>query len=243
MNQGIFGFPNSGDALSTASVNNQTGRVKVFSKTPGKYIGVTDMGRGTSGYQTGDGGYSEAWYGPYNHRLAAANTGVMVANRIYFNPYFFPYPTRIRAIGIQSGNTVTTGNMIMGIYETDEFGLPTISIYTTSTVAVAAGYGLNVVRNNSGLTAPLLGYYCFASIYDNTPTMSVCGSGNQGYGSEVYGSRGPLSGIASFGMHLNVGSFILPQSIIKQDLVFCDYSSNSPHTSKLDFGVVSQAGA
>lgn len=242
MNQGLFGFPNLNDSLSVSRVNNQVGSVMVNTTTPGRYIATTDMGSGTSGYKTGDGGFTECYYGSAVHRLGASNTGVMVANRLYFATYFFSYPTRIDGLTIQSGNTVTTGNMLFGIYQSDEFGLPTQTIYTSPSISVGAGFSLNTVRNRSGLTPPLLGYYNFAAIFDSTPTMAAIAAGNAGYNQAGYGTRGPLVGLTSIGMQYDVGSFIIPQSIRRQDLVFTDFSTNSPHTANISFTVVGQRG-
>jgi hypothetical protein len=200
------------------------------------------MGRGTSGYQTGDGGFSDCFYGPSNGRNGAANTGVVVANRIYFSLYYFPYPTRINGLHIQSGNTVTTGNMMFGIYNVDEFGLPTTSIYMSPSIAVGSGFTVNTVRNYSGLTPPLLNYYIFAAVFNNTPTMGIIGSGNAGYNGTGYGTRGPLTGIGSLGMQYDVGSFTLPQTIRKQDLVFTDFSTNSPYSMAIMYTAVGQGG-
>jgi len=242
MNQGVFGFPNSNDSLSAASVNNQVGQTKVWSNLPGRPISTTDMGRGTSGYQTADGGFADCFYGPSNARTGAVNAGVVVANRIYFSVYHLAYPTRISGLHLGSGSTVTTGNMMFAIYNTDEFGLPTTALYTSPSIAVGAGSTINTIRNFSGLTPPLLNYYQFAAVFDNTPTMSVVGSGNAGYNGTGYGTRGPVTGVGSIGIQYDVGSFTLPQTIKKQDLVFVDYTSGGPHTMAIMYTAVGQRG-
>lgn len=242
MNQGIFGFPDRKDSLGVGAVNNQTGSVKVFSKQPGRQVASTDIGKGTTGYTTAGGGFSDVWYTAYNLKAAAANTATVVANRAYFIPVFLPYPTRIRALMCKSGSTITTGNFMVGIYESDEFGFPTNNIYMSASTAVGSGYAENVIRNNAGLTPPLQGFYLFASIFDSAPTMSVVGSGNHSYGQEHYGTAQPLNGVNSFALQYDVGSFILPMAIRKQDIVFADGGGTYTFAARVDYAVVGQVG-
>lgn len=241
MNQGIFGFPDRKDSLGVGAVNNQTGSVKVFSKQ-GRPVAATDLGKGTAGYTTASGGFSDVWYSAANVKGSASNSNAVVANRIYFGLHFFPYPTRIRALLCKSSNTVTTGNFTLGIYESDEFGFPTNNIYTSASTAVGSGYAENIIRNNAGLTPYLQGYYLFASVFDSAPTMSAVGFANNSYIQDHYGVSQPLNGVCSFGLQYDAGSYIMPMAIRKQDLVFVDGSGTYTIIPRIEYTVVGQVG-
>jgi hypothetical protein len=90
----------------------------------------------------------------------------VTANRVYYIPVFIPYTQAVRYLRVASQSTVTTGNVILGIYDSLN-GVPNARQVQTSATAVASGNAYTEIAINWTPSAP--GYYFLAAVYSSTP--------------------------------------------------------------------------
>jgi hypothetical protein len=95
-------------------------------------------------------------------------TLTVTANRVYYLPIFIPHITAVRNLRVYSSGTVTTGNVILGIYDSLN-GVPNARQVQTSATAVTSGTGYTEIGINWTPTAP--GWYWLAAVYSSTPTQ------------------------------------------------------------------------
>ena len=237
----VSGSGRTNDVPNTITVNNSI----QFSDTSIQYR--APQGNRTPGYIATVNTVSAAgvvssnqinYYGPEFVRTGSANSHVVVANRIYFNCIYLSRKTTIRRIRCQSGNTVTTGNVIFGIYSNNNTtGFPDAKLYESASIAVGSGYTVNVVNNDSGLITLQPGFYHLAAIFSSTPIMFGCNAGNINY--SQYGSREHGGGYQNYVPWIDNGSYALPSSTSSSTFYFHDAGiTGGTAPLRLDFGVI-----
>jgi len=178
------------------------------------------------------------YYGPEFVRTGSANGHVVVANRIYFNTIYLSRQTTIRRIRCQSGNTVTTGNVIFGIYSNNNTtGFPLNKLYESASIAVGSGYTVNVVNNDTGLITLQPGFYHLCAVFSSTPIIFGYNNGNCNYAH--YGSIEHGGGYQNIVPWIDYGSFALPTTTNGSTFYF-HHQGITSNTSplRLDFGVI-----
>ena len=103
--------------------------------------------------------------GPYT----GANVTV-TANRVYYWPVFIPHIQAVRNLRVYSTGTVTTGSVIIGIYDSLN-GVPNARQVETSATTVTSGTGYTEIGINWTPTAP--GWYWLAAVYSSTPAQGA----------------------------------------------------------------------
>jgi hypothetical protein len=177
------------------------------------------------------------YYLPEFVRTGSANSHVVVANRIYFNTIYLAKQTIIRRVKVDSGNTVTTGNMMLGIYSNNpSTGLPDTLLYSSGSFTVSSGYGSNIAGSDAGLITLPPGFYHLAAVYSTTPIMFGNNGGNVNYAQ--YGSRSHASGVQNIVPWIDYGSFALPSSTSGLTFYFHDAAiTGGTSPLRLEFGV------
>lgn len=178
------------------------------------------------------------YYGPEFVRTGSANGHVVVANRIYFNTIYLSRQTTIRRIRCQSGNTVTTGNVIFGIYSNNNTtGFPLDKLYESASIAVGSGYTVNVVNNDTGLITLQPGFYHLCAVFSSTPIMFGYNGGNVNY--SHYGSIEHGAGFQNVVPWIDNGAFSLPASVNGSTFYFHHQGiTGGTGPLRLDFGVI-----
>lgn len=178
------------------------------------------------------------YYGPEFVRTGSANGHVVVANRIYFNTIYLSRQTTIRRIRCQSGNTVTTGNVIFGIYSNNNTtGFPLDKLYESASIAVGSGYTVNVVNNDTGLITLQPGFYHLCAVFSSTPTMFGYNGGSVNYAH--YGSIEHGAGFQNVVPWIDNGAFSLPSSVNGSTFYFHHQGiTGGTGPLRLDFGVI-----
>lgn len=116
-------------------------------------------------------GSSSAGERVYYQPIYAPFTGgslTVTANRIYYTPIYLSTMDAIRRLRVSSNGTVTTGNVIMGLYS-DLNGRPGTRLGQTSSTSVTSGTGFTEVAVN--ISPASRGWNWLAVIFSSTPTI------------------------------------------------------------------------
>lgn len=105
------------------------------------------------------------WHQAHHSPLTGA-TVTVTANRVYYIPIYIGHTTAVRNLRVSSAGTVTTGNVILGIYANNN-GLPGSRLVQTSATAVTSGTGYTQIGIN--WTPTQRGWHWLASVYSSTP--------------------------------------------------------------------------
>jgi len=179
MNQGIFGLP----------PNNKIGYDTPALLHPLAYVDVMNSSaNGTS--QT-------LYYMPYGFQ-ATGSTVTVAANTLYFNAFWIGKPAIVKYISIRSAVPTVAGNLKFSFYDSESTtGLPNKLLFSSVSVARAAGYGYTTVYTAHVLKIDKPGFYwtgiVFDAAIDNLERFS-------GSGANPFPSTGTLGNYQGYGV-------------------------------------------
>jgi hypothetical protein len=110
-----------------------------------------------------------------------------------------------------SANTGTTGNFHIGIYDSNQYGLPRNRVFVSASTPLSTGDTETSVTSGSGLVTLTPGYYWIASVFSSTPTMRVYNHPTNGIPSP-FGSKQLTAGYNNFIMASEGDGYTLASS-------------------------------
>jgi hypothetical protein len=207
MNQGIFGLP----------PNNKIGYDTPALMHPLAYVDVMNCSlNGTN---------SNLYYMPYGYQ-ATGSTTTTLANTLVLNAFWIGKPAIVKYIALASAAPTIAGNMKFCIYDSESTtGLPNKLLYSTLSVARAAGYGFTTVYTAHALKIDKPGFYWVGSVFDAAIDNLEAYTGS---GANPFPSTGTLANYQCYGLSTGLTFGDPPPSCEGVKFTFRDQGAGAP---------------
>lgn len=204
MNQGIFGLP----------PNNKIGYDTPALMHPLAYVDVMNSSMGGSN-QT-------LYYMPYGYQ-ASGSTVTVAANTLYLNAFWIGKPAIVKYIALESAVPTVAGNVKYSFYDSESTtGLPNKLLFSSVSVARAAGYGYTTVYTGHVLKIDKPGFYWVGAVFDAAIDNLERSSGS---GANPFPSTGTLANYQGYGVSIGLTFGDPPPSCEGVKFTFIDQGS------------------
>lgn len=207
MNQGIFGLP----------PNNKIDYNTPALMHPLAYVDTINSSLG--------GTNQTLYYMPYGYQ-ATGSTVTVAANTLYLNAFWIGKPAIVKYITLNSAGPIVSGNVKYSFYDSESTtGLPNKLLYSTLSVARAAGYGYTTAYTGHVLKIDKPGFYWVGAVFDAAVDNLERASGS---GANPFPSTQTLANYQCYGLSTSLTFGDPPPSCEGVKFTLLDQATGSP---------------